>query len=35
MVGDKVKKASFSAEIPISIDPVVPPTVYANHGGEL
>ena len=33
--GDKVEKASSSAEIPIRIDPVVPPTVYANHGGEL
>ena len=33
--GDKVEKASSSVEIPIRIDPVVPPTVYANHGGEL
>ena len=33
--GDKVKKDSSSAKIPIIIDPVVPPTVYANHGGEL
>ena len=33
--GDKVEKASSSAEIPIRIDPVVPPTVHANHGGEL
>ena len=35
MVGDKVEKASFSAEILISIDLVVPPIVHANHGGEL
>ena len=33
--GDKVKKGSSSADIPIRIDPVVPPTVQANHGGEL
>ena len=33
--GDKVKKASSSSEIPIRIDPIVPPTMYANHGGEL
>ena len=33
--GDKVEKASSSTEIPIRIDPAVPPTVYANHGGEL
>ena len=33
--GDRVEKASSSAEIPIRIDPVVLPTVYANHGGEL
>ena len=32
---DKVEKASSSTEIPIRIDSVVPPTVYANHGGEL
>ena len=32
---DKVEKASSSTEIPIRIDPVVPPIVYANHGGEL
>ena len=32
--GDKVEKASFSAKIPIRIDPIVPPTVYANHGGS-
>ena len=30
--GDKVEKTSSSAEIPIIIDPVVPPTVHANHG---
>ena len=34
-VGDKVEKVSSSAEIPIRIDLVVPPTMYANHGGEL
>ena len=33
--GDKVEKASYSTETPIRIDPIVPPTVYANHGGEL
>ena len=33
--GDKVEKASSSTEIPIRIDLVVPPTVYANHRGEL
>ena len=33
--GDKVENASSSAEIPIRIDPVIPPTVYANHKGEL
>ena len=33
--GDKGEKASYSVEIPIRIDPVVPPIVYANHGGEL
>ena len=33
--GDKVEKASSYAKIPIRIDPVVPPTVHANHGGEL
>ena len=33
--GDKVEKASSSIEIPIRIDPVVPPTVHANYGGEL
>ena len=33
--GDKVEKASSSIEISIRIDPVVPPTVHANHGGEL
>ena len=33
--GDKVEKACSSAEIPIRIDPIVPPTVHANHGGEL
>ena len=33
--GDKVEKASSSTEILITIDPVVPPTVHANHGGEL
>ena len=37
LVGDggKVEKASSFAEIPIRIDPVVPPTMYANQGGEL
>ena len=33
--GDKVEKASSYAEIPIRTDPVVPPIVYSNHGGEL
>ena len=33
--GDKVKKASSTTKIPIRIDPVVPPTVHANHGEEL
>ena len=33
--GDKVEKASSSAKIPIRIDTVAPPTVYANLGGEL
>ena len=33
--GHKTKKASSSTEIPIIIDPVVPPTMHANHGGEL
>ena len=33
--GDKVEKGSSSNKIPIRIDPVVPPTVYANHKGEL
>ena len=33
--GDKVEKASFSTEIPNRIDPVVPPRVHSNHGGEL
>ena len=33
--GDKVEKASSSTDIPIRNDPVVPPTVQANHGGEL
>ena len=31
--GDKVKKASSSAEIPIRIDQV-PPTMNANNGGK-
>ena len=31
---DKVEKASSSVEIPIRIDPVVPPIVHANHGGD-
>ena len=31
--GDKVKKASSSAKIPIIIDPV-PPTMHANNGGK-
>ena len=33
--GDKVEKASSFFEIGIRIDVVVPPTVHANHGGEL
>ena len=33
--GDKVEKASSSIEIPIRIDLVVPPIMYANHVGEL
>ena len=33
--GDKVHKSSSSIEIPIKIDPFVPPAVHANHGGEL
>ena len=33
--GDKKEKSSSSTEIPIRIDPIVPPTMYANHGGEL
>ena len=33
--GDKVEKASSSTEIPIRIDPIVPPTVHANHMEEL
>ena len=33
--GDKVEKASSSIEILITIDLVVPPTVHANHKGEL
>ena len=33
--GDKVEKASFSNEIPIRINPFVPPTMHANLGGEL
>ena len=33
--GDKVEKASSSRAIVIRIDPVVPPTVHATHGGEL
>ena len=32
---DKAEKASYYAEILIRIDPVVPLTVHANHGGEL
>ena len=28
-------KASSSIEIPIRNDPIVPPSMYANHGGEL
>ena len=35
LMGDKVEKASSCAEIPIIIDPVVPPTVYVNPRGEL
>ena len=30
--GDKVEKASSSVEILIRIDPVVLPTMHANHG---
>ena len=33
--GDKVYKSSSSIEILIRIGPFVPPTVHANHGGEL
>ena len=33
--GDKVNKASSSTEIPIRIDTVIPPTMHANHKGEL
>ena len=33
--GDKVEKASSYVEIPIRIDPVVLPSVHANHKGEL
>ena len=33
--GDKVEKASSFTEIVIRIDPMVPPTVHANHRGEL
>ena len=33
--GDKVEKDSSSIEITIIIDPIVPPTVHANQGGEL
>ena len=33
--GDKVDEASSSTEIPIRIDPVVPPIVHANNKGEL
>ena len=33
--GDKVEKASSSIEIAIIIYPMVPPTVHANHKGEL
>ena len=33
--GDKVEKASSSIEIAIRIDPMVPPTVLANHKGDL
>ena len=33
--GDKVEKASSFVEIPLRIDPVVPLTLYGNHGGEL
>ena len=33
--GHKTKKASSSTEIPIRIDSVVPPTMHANHRGEL
>ena len=31
---NKVEKASPSAEIPIRINPIVPPTVHASHRGE-
>ena len=33
--GDKVEKVNSSTEIPIIIDPIVPPTMNANHGKEL
>ena len=33
--GDKVEKASSFVEVPIRIDPIVPPMMHANHGGEL
>ena len=33
--GDKVYKGSSSIGIPIRIDPIIPPTMYANHGVEL
>ena len=32
---DKVEKSSSSIEISFRIDLVVPPTMHANHGGEL
>ena len=35
LLGEKVEKVSYFAEIPIRIDPVVPPIVHANHEGEL
>ena len=33
--GDKAEKTSSSTKIPIRIDSVIPPTMHANHGGEL
>ena len=35
MMVTRLRKLVLFAEILIRIDPVVPPTVHANHGGEL